>query len=72
MQRRYFSLVRVPRTILGHKGVLLIANKARGNHLITTSIEHHAVLHTCSTWRVTVLGYIPAVDENGLVTAQRF
>ncbi len=28
------------------KGVMH-ANKAKGNHLITTKIEHHAILHTC-------------------------
>ena len=51
------------------KGVAL-ALKDRGKHIITTCIEHHAILHTCefleeNGYEVT---YIP-VDEYGRVSA---
>ena len=44
------------------------AYKSKGNHIITTKIEHHAILHTCEYLekrgaRVTYLD----VDENGIV-----
>ncbi|MGI6011441.1 MAG: cysteine desulfurase NifS [Ruminococcus sp.] len=44
------------------------AYKDKGNHIITTKIEHHAILHTCEYLekkgaRITYLN----VDENGLV-----
>lgn len=45
------------------------AYKGKGNHIITTKIEHHAILHTCEYLekvrgaRITYLD----VDENGLV-----
>lgn len=44
------------------------AYKAKGNHIITTKIEHHAILHTCeylekNGYEVTYLD----VDENGVV-----
>ncbi len=45
------------------------AYKAKGNHIITTKIEHHAILHTCEYLekergaRITYLN----VDKNGLI-----
>jgi cysteine desulfurase len=47
------------------------ANRARGNHLITSAIEHHAILHTCEYlekhgYEITLL----PVGKDGLVDPQ--
>ncbi len=52
---------------LALRGVLM-ASRARGDHIITTAIEHHAVLHACEALskegvRIT---YLP-VDASGFV-----
>ncbi|MBM7577741.1 cysteine desulfurase family protein [Jeotgalibacillus terrae] len=49
------------------------AMKNRGNHIITTAVEHHAVLHPCEElerrgFDVTYLG----VDENGRISIEEF
>ena len=45
------------------------AYKSKGNHIITTKIEHHAILHTCEYLekeRGAKITYLD-VDENGVV-----
>lgn len=47
------------------------AYEAKGKHIITTKIEHHAILHTCDYlakkgYEITYVG----VDENGIVDLQ--
>jgi cysteine desulfurase len=52
---------------LALKGIAY-ANRKKGNHIITTQIEHHAIFHTCEYlekqgFKVT---YLP-VDENAMI-----
>ncbi|MBU2700910.1 cysteine desulfurase [Sporomusaceae bacterium BoRhaA] len=53
---------------LALKGIAY-ANRKKGNHIITTQIEHHAIFHTCEYlekqgFKVT---YLP-VDENAMIS----
>lgn len=53
------------------KGIAF-ANKHKGNHIITTKIEHHAILHTCeylqkNGFEVTYLD----VDEYGMINLEQ-
>lgn len=52
---------------LALKGIAY-ANRKKGNHIITTTIEHHAILHTCEflAKQGFDITYLP-VDENAMV-----
>ncbi len=50
----------------------VMAMKAKGNHIITTNIEHHAVLNPCK--QLELLGFEVTyleVDDNGQITAEQ-
>lgn len=67
----YFTACGSESDNLAIKGIAY-ANKYRGNHIITSQIEHPAVLNTCKTlekegFLVTYLG----VDENGFINLEK-
>ncbi len=66
----YFTACGSESDNLAIKGIAY-ANKEKGNHIITSKIEHHAVLNTCKTleeqgFKVTYLN----VDENGIISLE--
>ena len=70
MHEIYFTSCGSESDNLAIKGIAY-ANKEKGNHIITSRIEHHAVLNSCQTlerqgFKVTYLN----VDENGTVSIQ--
>lgn len=65
----YFTSCATEADNIALKGIAY-ANKDKGNHIITTNIEHHAILHTAeylqkNGFEVTYL----EANENGLVSA---
>jgi cysteine desulfurase len=53
------------------KGIAF-ANKDKGKHIITTNIEHHAVLHTCQYLQKQgfKISYLP-VESNGVIDVKK-
>ncbi len=66
----YFTACGSESDNLAIKGIAY-ANKEKGNHIITSKIEHHAVLNTCKTlekqgFKITYLN----VDEEGIISLE--